>query len=816
MPIPIQTVCDFVSARASRCNAGLAAAALVWGMLGGVCAWAESSPAVPASAPAPIEAIAAADVPMRAEEDERLLRGVGQRLQESAAARRYEQALARQEAAMNALAAQYSDEDLSNLTVRRLESLRGHWRLLQEALEATRAALAKAIQVDAATAASLAERRAAWQATRDNAVGLAPALSQRVEQLSAEIAAAEVELSTPLRELLRLGRDASSLSVRMQLQVDEVDAAITAQDRALLRIESPPLWQASPENSAADSEQLGVGKSLEIETAFAHDYDVANERLARVLTAIGILLLPLLVWLKRRAELMLAAGENTEWPLRALSHPFAAWLVLVALGVGLYNLQGPTIRQQIILLLAWMPILRLLPPAVRSRLGGWVYVAAACYFLNAALSLLDGHPLAYRWLLLGLDALMLAALARLLWRPRQATTIDGFPAIVSARSLRLAATAVVATALLSNVLGNVSLATLLTSALLDTGYAALALYVGATVLAAVFRVLLQWRTISWLNSRHSASLLRALAGVARTVVLVAWVVFALDAFRIYRPLFAWATGVLSHSFTLGVLSLSLGSVLAFIASGWVAFWLAKTVRMLLADDILPSLALPRGVSNSVSTLTYYTLLFLGLIAALAAAGYQVGQLALIFGALSVGIGFGLQDIVKNLIAGIVLMVERPIQPGDVVEVAGMTGTVREIRMRATVVGTFDGADVVVPNGVLIADKLVNWTLSRNSRRIEISVSTGFSTSPQQTIDLLVGIAARTPGIAGAPPPVALLTGLASGTLEFLLRAWTVELADWVAVRSTLAVAVRDGLNAAGIEVPLPQRDLHLRSGFGPQ
>jgi small-conductance mechanosensitive channel len=206
-------------------------------------------------------------------------------------------------------------------------------------------------------------------------------------------------------------------------------------------------------------------------------------------------------------------------------------------------------------------------------------------------------------------------------------------------------------------------------------------------------------------------------------------------------------------------------------------------------------------------------LFFGLIAALAAAGYQVGQLALIFGALSVGIGFGLQDIVKNLIAGIVLMVERPIQPGDIVEVAGMTGTVREIRMRATVVGTFDGADVVVPNGVLFADKLVNWTLTRNSRRIEISVSTGFGTSPQETIDLLVGIAARTPGIASGPPPAALLTGLASGTLEFLLRAWTEELADWVAVRSALAVQVRDGLAAAGIEVPLPQRDLHLRTGF---
>jgi small-conductance mechanosensitive channel len=229
---------------------------------------------------------------------------------------------------------------------------------------------------------------------------------------------------------------------------------------------------------------------------------------------------------------------------------------------------------------------------------------------------------------------------------------------------------------------------------------------------------------------------------------------------------------------------------------------------------LPALALPRGVGDSISTLTYYSIIFLGLLTALAMAGFQVGQLAIVFGALGVGIGFGLQDVVKNFVAGLILMFERPIRLGDVVDVAGMVGKVRDIGMRATIMTTFDGAEVVVPNGMLLADKLINWTLNGSSRRISIDISTGYGVSPQQTIEVLVGIARGITGIAVSPAPEAILTGLTPGALEFSVRAWTMPQADWVLVRSELAVNIRDGLAEAGIEVPLPQREIHVSSITG--
>jgi small-conductance mechanosensitive channel len=359
------------------------------------------------------------------------------------------------------------------------------------------------------------------------------------------------------------------------------------------------------------------------------------------------------------------------------------------------------------------------------------------------------------------------------------------------------------------------MATMLTGAVLDSSYAALALYAGASVLVALFQVLLARPKVSRLTRRHAGAVIALAAQLGRTLLLLVWLAYTLEEFRIYRPLSALVISALTAEGHLGGLTLSLGNGVAFVAASWAAFWLARTTRGLLAEDVLPALKLPRGVGHSVSTLSYYMILVLGLLAALAAAGFKLGELALVFGALGLGIGLGLQDVVKNFVAGLILMFERPIQPGDVVEVAGLLATVRDIGLRATTLTTFEGADVVMPNGLLLADKLVNWTLTGNSRRINIDLSTGYEVSPQQTIAMLIDIANRLEGIAAFPQPTALLTGLAPGALQFNVRAWTTPQADWVAVRSEFAMRIHDALAEAGIKVPLPQRELHLRSASGP-
>jgi small-conductance mechanosensitive channel len=168
-------------------------------------------------------------------------------------------------------------------------------------------------------------------------------------------------------------------------------------------------------------------------------------------------------------------------------------------------------------------------------------------------------------------------------------------------------------------------------------------------------------------------------------------------------------------------------------------------------------------------------------------------------------------VVNNYVSGLVLMFERPIQPGDVIDIGSTSGTVGEIGLRATTVRTFDGADMVVPNGALLSGNLTNWTLRDRSRRIELSLGVAYGSQPADVIALLLRTASQTPGIVTRPEPAAFFMAFGPSALEFSLRGWTYDFDNWMSIRSDLATRVHSALAEAGIEVPFPQRDMHLRS-----
>jgi small-conductance mechanosensitive channel len=147
----------------------------------------------------------------------------------------------------------------------------------------------------------------------------------------------------------------------------------------------------------------------------------------------------------------------------------------------------------------------------------------------------------------------------------------------------------------------------------------------------------------------------------------------------------------------------------------------------------------------------------------------------------------------------------------VVEVSGTSGKVREIGMRATTLSTFEGADVVVPNGVLLNEKLINWTLSDMDRRIDVNVGVAYGTDPRKVLELLMDVTTSTEGIATTPAPTVLFVGFGASSLDFSIRAWTNNFGDWVKIRSELTVRVNEALVAAGVEIPFPQQDLHVKS-----
>jgi potassium-dependent mechanosensitive channel len=157
-------------------------------------------------------------------------------------------------------------------------------------------------------------------------------------------------------------------------------------------------------------------------------------------------------------------------------------------------------------------------------------------------------------------------------------------------------------------------------------------------------------------------------------------------------------------------------------------------------------------------------------------------------------------VINNFVCGLILLFERPIKVGDVVQVDADIGEVRRIGIRACVIRTADGSEVIVPNGTIISNKVTNWTFSDRYRAVEVSVTVARGVPPQRVVELLKSVAANHPGLAKEPAPQAYVVKFASGAVSFQLRAWTDRYEDWVQVRSDLSVAVDDALNRENIAI----------------
>ena len=240
---------------------------------------------------------------------------------------------------------------------------------------------------------------------------------------------------------------------------------------------------------------------------------------------------------------------------------------------------------------------------------------------------------------------------------------------------------------------------------------------------------------------------------------------------------------------MGSFSFSLWNLVLFIISIWLAVIVARFVKFILEGDILPRLNLARGIPGAISAISSYLIVGFGLLVAIMGAGIDLNSFALIAGALGVGIGFGLQDIVKNFISGLILIFEHPIQVGDAVQVDELSGRVMHIGIRSSTIKTWDGAEVIVPNGNLISNKLINWTLSDQRRRIDIRIGVAYGTDVNLVRETLLDCTKQNEKILQSPPPYVLFNDFGESSLDFELRCWTADFSSWVEIRSDIRAAI---------------------------
>ncbi len=253
----------------------------------------------------------------------------------------------------------------------------------------------------------------------------------------------------------------------------------------------------------------------------------------------------------------------------------------------------------------------------------------------------------------------------------------------------------------------------------------------------------------------------------------------------------------------------IGGILVFALMVSLAGWMRGQV----VPTWLSRTRLDRGVRDSMATMSGYIFVLLAAVLGLATAGLDFSNLALIAGALSVGIGFGLQNVVNNFVSGIILLFERPIRVGDWIVVGSTEGYVRRISIRSTLIQTFDRADVIVPNSELISGQVTNWMLRDPWGRVIVPIGVAYGSDPEQVRDILLRVAKAHPecladGSLVAAPRV-VFQGFGDNSLNFELRLFIRNVDAKVTVRSDLNYAIEKELRAAEIGIPFPQRDVHL-------
>jgi small-conductance mechanosensitive channel/predicted nucleic acid-binding Zn-ribbon protein len=655
-----------------------------------------------------------------------------------------------------------------------------------------------------------------WKRTEANARDAkAPqAVRSRISETRELLRSAEASITKQRNAALELQSRAAKLMESIAPVKERIGKTSEAMAAGLLVRQDEPLWRAWPgwDQFAEDNRAVVDGIAHLIQEFESYTQRKSGALVAHALAILG------LAWLFLRTRRFVNAQYAATGvdPGGALQHPSSAAILA---GFLLTPALQPEIVRSLLLLGAaatlpfWYRVLSgMLPVTLQGTLRG-----AALLTLVEVIRLgLFAEDFVGRLVLL---AELLAGAAGVLWLRRPARL-----AVIPARLrdsgwmrlldgwLRLVLV-LFSVGVVSAVVGYTSLAGRLCMLAISGSFYGAGLMAMVRILELVSEHFLSasfFDGIHMIRDRRGAVVSR-LSTVFRVGGFGVWAYRELGRAQLWEPLSGAVGAALAQPLGFGTAHFTLGSILAFALTLWLSWLVARFVGSLLNDEVFPRLRMPQGVPFALSRFAHYGVLVIGFMIAMGTLGFSLDRVTLLLSALGVGIGFGLQTVVNNFVSGVILLFERPVRVGDRVQIADLLGVVTHIGIRASRIRTFDGSDVIVPNGDLIASQLINWTLSDAKRRIILPVGVAYGTDPEKVLAILERIAKENSEVLADPPPETLFRNFGDSSLDFELRAWTESVRGWNPVRSDLAVAITRAFAEAGIQIPFPQRDLHLRN-----
>jgi potassium-dependent mechanosensitive channel len=691
-------------------------------------------------------------------------------------------------------------------SIEMLRSLEGEWSRLRRELSALNRDLTDRINELERHVAQLDELGKTWDQTfaaaKDSNVP--QEVLGRIEAVMAKIRKAHEAVEQQRARALTLQ---NRIGVQDSRIADALLSIGQARENLLHRLflqDSSPIWNLAVRSNTAQDLQDESLSSFYTQWAALGAYAELQAMRFVLGIVVFILLAAALFWTRRRTRGLSAEQTGLSLTSPVFEMPIAAALILSLLASRWIYPQAPRLLWAILGALALIPSVIILRRLIRSDLYPILYALIAFFFLDQLRSVTAAVQFLPRFLLL---VEMLGAMIFSLWlvrsgrrpphstsdqaRSRKMIKIGGYVALVTASA-----------ALIANLFGYVALANLVGNGLLDSSYVALILYALLEVLDGLALIVLSLRPFAALGivSRYRSLLHHRVRRGLQALGVLLWALAVLQQLLLRDRVFAAARQFLAAELSIGSIQTSLGDVLAFVITVWAAFVVSRFVRFLLDEEIYPRVHLKRGLSYAITNMLHYLILVVGFLLGIAALGFDMTRVTILAGAFSVGVGFGLQNIFNNFVSGLILLFERPINIGDVVQIEDASGVVERIGIRASIIRTTNGSEIIMPNGKLISERLINWTLSSRQHGIELPIAVAQGTDPGRAIALLEQTAARHPLVTGDPPQQALVVKLGADSIGLELRAWTDHSERWMQIRSELAIAISSALAAEKIEI----------------
>ncbi len=600
----------------------------------------------------------------------------------------------------------------------------------------------------------------------------------------------------------------------------DVDAVLNGLEQTLSGLQSeffvqdsPFLWNANDSTVRLQKIRVKLQESLTENVRIINIFIPKNKNRAIVHLFIILSIIAFLFILNKRIKQLNLPEEKKYRNAQYVTYHYIASTLLLGLLVAtwLYPDVPTTIRELIILLLL-IPSAFLLPIIAKGQIKKFLFIILFLFFINEILFFYQAKLFFARIALIIENGILIWVIYKVI-KPKHSTKSlllgRWWIWVVNFSKLFLF---LLVGSMLSNLFGFMNLAILINKTVIAALLFAIVLSIFVIIINSTVIILLKSKRVqqSKIIFKYGVFIEQKLLVFVQIFVFFWWLRAILKSTGFLSNVSNWLTELIFNDIKLGSVSFSIASILGFFIVLVVTYFISKAIKIVLEEEVFPRIELPRGVPGAITMLTGYFIVGSGIFLALSIGGIDLSKFSLMAGALGVGIGFGLQNVVYNFISGLILAFERPVQIGDTIEVGNLMGNVKEIGIRSSTVRTFDGSEVIVPNGNLISKELINWSLSDKRRRREVKVSIEYGTHPQDVLDLLFEVASKHEKVLKVPKPLCLFDSFGESALNFRLLFW-VPLDSGLTIQSEITMAVYKAIEEAGMRIPYPQHDLHIKS-----